>query len=147
MKYLNFFNDERALSYIEGSAVEEVDRLEKELGVRIPGALREYLLLMGVKPIGKEYDEHGTNDMKMLYEWIYEDIGEYRAQGFALTEIGTILPFEKAMDNYFYVPVEDGVEDPPVMTLVLGPTPIVKKYAESMGDFVKPLYKWLLTTL
>jgi len=147
MKYLNFFNDEKVLSCVEGSSVEEVDRLEKELGVRIPGALKEYLLLMGVKPIDKVYDEQGTNDMKMLYEWIYEDIEEYRAQGFALNEIRIILPFERVMDNYFYVPVEDGVEDPPVMTLVIGSIPIVKLYAESIGDFIKPLYEWLLKKL
>jgi len=147
MKYLNFFNDEKVLSCVEGSSVEEVDRLEKELGVRIPGALKEYLLLMGVKPIDKVYDEQGTNDMKMLYEWIYEDIEEYRAQGFALNEIRIILPFERVMDNYFYVPVEDGVEDPPVMTLVIGSIPIVKLYAESIGDFIKPLYEWLLEKL
>jgi len=147
MKYLHFFDDKKALAYVEGSPVEDIDRLEEELGVRIPEALREYLLLMGVKPIGNVYDEHGTKDMKMLQEWIYEDIEEYRAQGFALHEIKTILPFEKAMDNYFYVPVEDGLEDPPVMTLVIGATPTVKKVNDSVTGLVRWQYEWLLKTL
>jgi len=145
MKYLDFFNDERVISYVEGSSVEEVDRLENELGVRIPGALREYLLLMGIKPIiDQYYDEHGTKDMKMLFEWIYEIIGEFRAQGFALDEIGVILPFGRTMDNFFYVPVEDGVEDPPVMTWVIGAKPYIKKYEKNIGNFIKRAYEWRL---
>jgi hypothetical protein len=115
MKYLNFVTDKKALDYVTGSPVADIDFVEKELGIRIPQALREYLELMGVKPIDKEYNEHGTNDMKTLHEWIYEDIDEYRVQGYELNEISIILPFERFMDTYFFVPVEEGNENPPVL--------------------------------
>ena len=96
--------------------------------------------LMGVKQLDDDFEENGTNDIKYLYEWIYEKFSEFRAQGFELSEIKTVLPFAKAMDNFFYVPVEEGVEDPPVMTLVLDARPNIRKYAESVTDFVKWIY-------
>ena len=147
MKYLNFFTDERALDWIKGSPIEDIDRVEKELGIRIPEALREYLRLMGVKPMGLVYNEHGTNDIKLLHEWIYEEFEEYRAQGYEFNEIKTILPFERAMDNFFFVPVEEGVEDPPVMTLIIDARPTVEKYSESVTAFVKLQYEGLLQRL
>ena len=147
MKHLNFIEDKKVLAHIAGSPIEDIERLEKELGVRIPEALREYLQLMGVKPIQKEYNEHGTKDMKFLREWIYEEFDDYRTHGYEFSEIKTILPFERAMDNFFFVPVEEGVEDPPVMTLIMDVTPTVEKYSESVTDFVKLMYEGLLKRL
>ncbi len=31
MKYLNFFTDEKALAYVIGSPIEDINRVEKEL--------------------------------------------------------------------------------------------------------------------
>jgi hypothetical protein len=58
-----------------------------------------------VKPLHEEYVEHGTKDMKLLREMIYDDIAGYRAQGFELNEIKTILSFDRFLDTYLFVPV------------------------------------------
>jgi hypothetical protein len=143
MKYLNFFDDEKALAYVVGSPIEDIDRLEKELGVKIPEALREYLQMMGVKPMDNEYYEQGTKDMKWLRASIYEDVEAYRSQGIELSEIGNILPFHFFLDTYFYVPVDYRNENPPVMAFDINVKPTVRKVADSVTDFVKIQYQRL----
>lgn len=93
MKYLTFIEDKKVLAHIAGSPVGDIERLENELGFAIPEVLKEYLLLMGSKPLDFEYWDHGTNEMKNIHERIYEWIDGYRKQGFELKEIKTILPF------------------------------------------------------
>ena len=147
MKYLNFVKDKKALAYVVGSPVEDIDRVEKELGVRIPEALWEYLELFGVRPMHDEYDEHGTNDMIKLREIINEDINEYRARGFELSELRNVLTFHRFLDTYLFVPIEDGNENPPVMSFYINLAPTVEKEAESITDFVKFNYEALLKQL
>jgi hypothetical protein len=80
--------------------------------VPIPAALKEYLLLMGERTcLHEEWDEHG--------EWI----GRYRAEGLALSEIEDALPFLKFQDTFFYVPLEDANDDPPVFAFDLNDRP------------------------
>ena len=35
MKYLNFFTDGKILALVEGSPIEDIDRVEKELGLSL----------------------------------------------------------------------------------------------------------------
>jgi hypothetical protein len=147
MKYLSFIEDKKALAYVVGSPIEDIDRLEKDLGVRIPLVLREYLQMMGVKPMYSDYDEHGTSDMKFLHEWLHEYIENYRNEGFELNEVGNILPFDKLSDTFFYVPLDEGIENPPVMAFDLGAKPTIRKVTDCFTDFVKWKYEALLKEL
>lgn len=147
MKYLNFIEDKKVLAHIVGSPMEDIEQLEKELGLTIPEALKEYLLLMGRKPMDFEYYKHGTNDMKLIYERMHEWIDEYRNKGFELNEIKTILPFSKFQDTFWYVPIEKGNENPPVMAFDIGDTPEIRKLTENITDFVKWQYGNILSEL
>lgn len=140
MEYLSFITDRRVMSEIIGSPEESVRVLEIELGYKLPNALNEYLILMGEKSIYREYDYHGTKDMLYLHEWIYEWIKRYREEGVELSRIKEILPFDKFQDTFFYVPIEAGIENPPVYAFDINETPEIRKLFNSFSDFVKWKY-------
>ncbi|MCJ1807594.1 MULTISPECIES: SMI1/KNR4 family protein [Flavobacterium] len=140
MKFINFVSNKEVLSNIIGSSEIEINDLEKELGFSIPLSLKEYLKLMGEKTIYSEYDYHGTKDIKYIHEWIYEWIERYRNEGIQLGEIKSILPFDKFQDTFFYVPIEEGNENPPVYAFDINDTPTIRKLNDSFTDFVKERY-------
>lgn len=143
MKYFNFINKENSKLLIQGSDFESIELVEHKLGFKIPLALKEYLLLMGEKTIYDEYDYHGTKDMKYLHEWIYEWIDRYRSENIKLSMIGEILPFDKFQDTFFYVPIEEGNQNPPVYAFDINDTPTIRKLNDSFTDFVIERYNKL----
>jgi hypothetical protein len=130
MKYLDFVNDKKILTVIVGSSEEDVRKLEGELGYNIPLALKEYLLLMGETSIYTEYDYHGTRDMKYIRDWIYEWIERYRNEGIPLNELKEILPFDKFQDTFFYVPIEEGSDNPAVYAFDINESPTIRRIKE-----------------
>lgn len=141
MKYLAFVNNSHVLKEVVGSSAEEVGQLESELGLKLPAALKEYLLLMGEVPLYSEYDYHGTQHMKYLREWLYEWVARYRNEGIALSELGSVLPFDKFQDTFFYVPAGAGSEDPPVYAFDINERPTIRKLHDRFSDFVAEQYE------
>lgn len=141
MKYINFIISDKVLSEIQGSKENEIVKLESELGFKIPLALREYLMLMGEKTIYEEYDYHGTKEIKYIHEWIYEWIERYKNEGVDLTELNTILPFDKFQDTFFYIPIEEGNENPPVYAFDINDVPTIRRLNDSFVDFIKLKYE------
>lgn len=141
MRYINFITSDRVLSEIQGSEEFEILKLENELGFKIPLALKEYLMLMGEKTIYEEYDYHGTKEIKYIHEWIYEWIERYKNEGIDLTELNMILPFDKFQDTFFYIPIEEGNENPSVYAFDINDTPTIRKLNDSFSDFVKKKYE------
>ncbi len=140
MKFMNFIKIDNITLEIEGSKIQAIELLEADLGVKIPLSLKEYLLLMGEKTIYDEYDYHGTKDMKYIHDWIYEWIDRYKREGIKLSEIDKILPFDKFQDTFFYVPIEEGNENPPVYAFDINDTPVIRKLNDSFTDFVLERY-------
>ncbi|QYS89464.1 SMI1/KNR4 family protein [Flavobacterium davisii] len=137
---MNFIKIDNITLEIEGSKIQAIELLEADLGVKIPLSLKEYLLLMGEKTIYDEYDYHGTKDMKYIHDWIYEWIDRYKREGIKLSEIDKILPFDKFQDTFFYVPIEEGNENPPVYAFDINDTPVIRKLNDSFTDFVLERY-------
>ncbi|WP_375604918.1 SMI1/KNR4 family protein [Flavobacterium davisii] len=141
MKFINFIDSANTNLVIEGSNNESIHLAENDLGFKIPLALREYLLLMGEKTNFYEYsDEHGTKELVKLKEWIYEWIEKYRSEGIELSELKNILPFFNFQDTFFYVPIEEGNENPPVYAFDINDTPVIRKLNDSFTDFVLERY-------
>jgi len=147
MKYLDFINDENIKNSIEGSLEQNILELEKKLRFNIPQALREYLALMGEKTIYRGFDYHGTKDMYELYDWIFELINDYRSKGIKIEEIKLALPFDKFQDTFFYVPIEQENENPPVYAFDINDTPTIRKLNNSFTEFVKERYEKKLNEL
>jgi len=141
MKYINFITAKSVISEIQGSKKEEITQLENELGFRIPLALSEYLMLMGEKTIYNEYDYHGTKEIKYMHEWIGEWIERYKNNGLDVDELGTVLPFDKFQDTFFYISINEGNENPPVYAFDLNDTPTIRKLYDRFTDFVKWKYE------
>ena len=140
MNFINFIDIASNKLGIKGSSNESINNLENHLGFKLPLALKEYLLLMGEKTIYNEYDYHGTKDIMYIYDWINEWIDRYRNEGLDLSEIEKILPFDKFQDTFFYVPIEEGNENPPVYAFDINDTPTIRKLNDSFTDFVKERY-------
>jgi hypothetical protein len=142
MRYINFITDEKVLSELKGSTPERLVKLEHDLGHELPLALKEYLLLMGEQTcLYDAWDEHGTNDMVMLKDWLYEWISKYRAQGIALKGIEQVLPFYDFQDTFFYVPLEDNNDDPAVYAFDINDKPTVRRLDDSFSEFVRRRYE------
>ncbi|WP_163445133.1 SMI1/KNR4 family protein [Flavobacterium columnare] len=142
---MNFIDFGKISLDIEGSSHEQIHLVETELGFKIPLALKEYLLVMGEKTNFYEYwDEHGTKELVKLKLWIYEWIDKYRSEGIGLSELKTILPFFNFQDTFFYVPIEEGNENPPVYAFDINDTPTIRKLNDSFTDFVLERYNKIL---
>lgn len=142
MKYLNFIIDKKILSELKGSTIERLNQLESELKYGIPLALREYLLVMGEETSLYEYcDEHGTNEILKLREWLYEWVEKYREQGIALNEIKNVLPFFNFQDTFFYLTIEDGDDNPPVYAFDINDRPTIRKLDDQFSEFVRRRYE------
>jgi hypothetical protein len=144
MNYINFIKNEEILSKIMGSQDIEIEELEKSLGFSIPISLKEYLILMGEKTIYNEYDYHGTKNIIYIYEWINEWIERYCSEGVNLDQLKTILPIDKFQDTFFYIPIEEGNENPPVYAFDINDTPTIRKINESFSDFVQEKYNQMI---
>lgn len=141
MKYLDFITDEKFLSDLKGSSNDRLSQLEDQLGHKLPAALKEYLLLMGERTsLYDEWDEHGTEDIVKLKHWLYDWVGRYRAEGLALSEIKDVLPFFNFQDTFFYVPLEDGNDDPPVFAFDINDRPTIRRLNDRFSGFVRRLY-------
>ena len=99
---------------------------------------------MGEKTIYSEYDYHGTKNIIYIYEWINEWIERYRNEGVNLDQLKTILPFDKFQDTFFYIPIEEGNENPPVYAFDINDTPTIRKINESFSDFVQEKYNQMI---
>jgi len=141
MKYLTFVANENVLKAVVGSSPQDVDQLERDLGIPIPAVLREYLLLMGETPLYAEYDHHGTREMKYLREWLGEWVERYRNEGIALREMENALPFDKFQDTFFYVPAQEGNDDPPVYAFDIHERPTIRKLHDRFSEFVAEKYE------
>jgi hypothetical protein len=92
----------------------------------------------------EEWDEHGTDGIVNLKEWLFDWIGRYRAEGLALSEIKDALPFLKFQDTFFYVPLEDANDDPPVFAFDINDRPTIRRLDDRFSCFVRRCYQRFL---
>lgn len=145
MNYINFIEDKNVLLKLQGSTDEFINKAEIELGHKIPMAVREYLQITGESAdLYSIWDYHGTKDLKYIKEWLYEWIERYRSEGMSLDEIKNVLPFFKWQDTFFYVPIEDGNENPPVYAFDINEMPTIRKLSDSFTEFVRYRYNKLM---
>lgn len=136
MKYIDFVTNEKILSMIQGSSMENLDQLEGVLGFTIPLAMHEYLELMGEKTVFPDYDHHGTKEILYMHEWMYDWIHQYREEGLSLDQIEQVLPFFKWIDTFFYIPI-NGADDPPIYAFDINVTPTIRKLNDSFTEFIR----------
>lgn len=135
MRHLSFVPPD-VLKTLVGSTAQDVDQLERELGLPIPAALREYLLLMGESPPNSEYHHHGTREMKYMQDWLADWVCRYRADGIPLTGMDNAIPFLQFQDTFFYVLAGTSRDDPPAYAFDINDTPTIRPLHERFSDFV-----------
>ncbi len=135
MRHLSFVPTE-VLRTLVGSSAEEVDQLERDLGLAIPAALREYLLTMGESPPNSEYHHHGTREMKYMQDWLGDWVRRYRAEGIPLPGMDNAIPFLQFQDTFFYVLAGTYRDDPPAYAFDINDTPTIRLLHDRFTDFV-----------
>lgn len=135
MQHLSFIARD-VLNSLVGSTERDVDQLECDLGLAIPAALREYLLLMGESPPNSEYHHHGTREMKYMQDWLGEWVSRYRAGGIPLAGMDNAIPFLQFQDTFFYVLAGTCRDDPPAYAFDINDTPTIRPLHERFSDFV-----------